>query len=96
MTAASRSVGMFAIHKIAVIGATGMLGIPVTIALIDAGFTVTALARKPDEARRLLPAATQIMAADARDEASLERGLAGHSKGLSTSSPPRALPASNA
>ena len=77
MTAASRSVGMFAIHKIAVIGATGMLGIPVTIALIDAGFTVTALARKPDEARRLLPAATQIMAADARDEASLERGLAG-------------------
>jgi len=77
MAAESRSLGMFALRKIAVIGATGMLGIPVTVALIDAGFAVTALSRKPDEARRLLPAATQIIAADARDEASLKRGLAG-------------------
>jgi uncharacterized protein YbjT (DUF2867 family) len=66
-----------AIRKIAIIGATGMLGIPVTVALLDAGFAVTALSRKPDEARRVLPAATQIVAADARDEASLTRGLAG-------------------
>ena len=65
------------IHKIAIIGATGMLGIPVTVALLDAGFAVTALSRKPDEARRVLPAATQIVAADARDEGSLKRGLAG-------------------
>lgn len=68
---------MNAIRKIAIIGATGMLGIPVTVALLDAGFAVTALARKPDEAKRVLPAATQIVAADARDEASLKRGLAG-------------------
>jgi len=68
---------MNVIRKIAIIGATGMLGIPVTIALLDAGFAVTALARKPDEATRMLPAATRIVAADARDEASLKRGLAG-------------------
>lgn len=68
---------MNVIRKIATIGATGMLGIPVTIALLDAGFAVTALARKPDEAKRMLPAATRIVAADARDEASLKRGLAG-------------------
>jgi NAD(P)H-binding len=49
----------------------------VTVALLDAGFVVTALSRKPDEARRVLPAATQIVAADARDEASLKRGLSG-------------------
>jgi uncharacterized protein YbjT (DUF2867 family) len=54
-----------------------MLGIPVTVALLDAGFAVTALSRKPDEARHVLPAATQIVAADARDEGSLKRGLAG-------------------
>jgi uncharacterized protein YbjT (DUF2867 family) len=77
MTAASRSVDRCAIPKIAVIGATGMLGIPVTVALLEAGFEVTALVRKPDEARRVLPAATQIVAADVRDEASLRRGLGG-------------------
>ena len=60
-----------------VIGATGMLGIPVTVALLEAGFEVTALVRKPDEARRVLPAATRIAAADARDETSLRRGLHG-------------------
>ncbi len=68
---------MNAVRKIAIIGATGMLGIPVTIALIEAGFAVTALARRPDEARRVLPSATRIVAADVRNEGSLERGLAG-------------------
>jgi 5,10-methylene-tetrahydrofolate dehydrogenase/methenyl tetrahydrofolate cyclohydrolase len=53
------------IRKIAIIGATGMLGIPVTVALLDAGFAVTALSRKPDEAGRVLPAATQIVVAPA-------------------------------
>ena len=68
---------MSAIRKIVVIGATGMLGIPVTVALLEAGFEVTAVARKPHEARRVLSAATQIVAADVRDEASLRRGLDG-------------------
>ncbi len=35
------------IKKIAMIGATGMLGIPVAIALLEAGFEVTALVRNP-------------------------------------------------
>jgi uncharacterized protein YbjT (DUF2867 family) len=69
---------MSAIKRIAIIGATGMLGIPVTRALLDAGFEVTALARNPQAAESVLPAATNIVAADARDEASLRRGLAGY------------------
>ena len=63
--------------KIAVIGATGMLGLPVARALSEAGFAVTALARNPDAARRVLPEPIAIIAADARDEDSLRRGLAG-------------------
>jgi uncharacterized protein YbjT (DUF2867 family) len=68
---------MTPIKKIAIIGATGMLGIPVTVALIDTGFEVTALSRRPDEAKRMLPSAAKIVAADVRDGASLRRGLAG-------------------
>ena len=49
------------IKKIAMIGATGMLGIPVAIALLEAGFEVTALARNPASARRALPAAVSIV-----------------------------------
>ena len=44
------------IRKIAVIGATGMLGIPVAIALMEAGFEVTALARNVEQARRVFGA----------------------------------------
>jgi uncharacterized protein YbjT (DUF2867 family) len=65
------------IKKIAMIGATGMLGIPVAIALLEAGFEVTALARNPASARRALPAAVSIVEADVRDEESLRRGLSG-------------------
>jgi len=64
-------------RKIAVIGATGMLGIPVTAALAEAGFKVTALVRDPEHARRLLPAKVRLVQADVRDEESLRRGLAG-------------------
>jgi uncharacterized protein YbjT (DUF2867 family) len=65
------------IKKIAMIGATGMLGIPVAIALMEAGFEVTALVRNPELARRALPAAISIVQADVRDEESLRSGLAG-------------------
>jgi len=68
---------MSAIKRIAIIGATGMLGIPVTEALLDAGFEITALARKPEAAKAVLPEATKMVEADVRDEASLRRGLAG-------------------
>ena len=45
-----------ALKKIAVIGATGMLGIPVVAELVEDGFEVTALVRNPERARRVLPA----------------------------------------
>lgn len=65
------------IKKIAMIGATGMLGIPVAIALMEAGFEVTALVRSPEQARRALPAAISLVRADVRDEESLRAGLSG-------------------
>ena len=65
------------IKKIAMIGATGMLGIPVAIALLEAGFEVTALARNPESARRSLPAAISVVQADVSDEESLRQGLRG-------------------
>jgi uncharacterized protein YbjT (DUF2867 family) len=66
-----------ATRRIAVIGATGMLGQPVTSALVDAGLRVTALIRNPEQARLVLPTQARIAVADARDEDSLRRGMAG-------------------
>jgi len=66
-----------ALQKIAVIGATGMLGIPVVAELVDAGFEVTALVRNIERARRVLPAQTKLVQADAANPDSLQRGLAG-------------------
>ncbi len=65
------------IRKIAMIGATGMLGIPIALALVEAGFEVTALVRDPERARRALPAAITVAQADVSDEESLRQGLAG-------------------
>jgi uncharacterized protein YbjT (DUF2867 family) len=62
--------------RIAVIGATGLLGKPVTQELINAGFTVTILARHPEQARNLFPMA-RIVPADLRDTDSLRAGLRG-------------------
>ena len=41
--------------KITVIGATGMIGIPVTYELIKAGFEVTALVRNIEKAKQIFP-----------------------------------------
>jgi uncharacterized protein YbjT (DUF2867 family) len=68
---------MTSIKRVAVIGATGMLGLPVTAALVDAGFAVTALARDPERARGVLPPGVSVVRADVRDEESLRRGLRG-------------------
>jgi uncharacterized protein YbjT (DUF2867 family) len=68
---------MSGIKSIAVIGATGMLGLPVARALLDAGFEVTALVRNPEAARRALPPEVKLAKADVRDEESLRRGLKG-------------------
>lgn len=65
------------VKKIAVIGATGMLGIPVVIELLRAGFEVTALVRNPEKARRVLPKNTNVVNADLRDVESLKSGLKG-------------------
>lgn len=65
-----------AIQRIAVIGATGMLGQPVTHALIDAGFEVTVVSRSPDRAQARFPG-TPTVAADVFDPASLQRALDG-------------------
>lgn len=65
----------YPIKKIAVIGATGMLGLPVTRALTNAGFDVTALARKPEDARAKLPTGVQVLTADVKDEKSLTKAF---------------------
>lgn len=65
------------VKRIALIGATGMLGLPVAVALVEAGFEVTALARNPEQARRVLPAAITVKQADVRDQESLLSGLSG-------------------
>lgn len=67
----------YPISNVAVIGATGMLGLPVTRALADAGFEVTALVRKPADARAKLQAGIKVVAADVQDEKTLTATLSG-------------------
>jgi uncharacterized protein YbjT (DUF2867 family) len=63
-------------HKIAVIGATGMLGRPVTQALTDAEFSLVILSREPERAQEVFPR-THILKADMEDYNSLRRALKG-------------------
>lgn len=63
------------IRKIVVIGATGMLGRPVTRALIEAGYEVTILARDPSRASGFANAS--IVKGDLFDAASVRAALAG-------------------
>lgn len=67
---------MASLQRIAVIGATGMLGRPVTRALIEAGFEVTVVSRSPEAARDLFPNAAATPG-DVFDAASIERALDG-------------------
>ena len=67
----------YPLKRIAVIGATGMLGLPVTQALINAGFDVTAALRKPEDARGKLPSRVAAVTADVTDEQSLAAAFAG-------------------
>jgi uncharacterized protein YbjT (DUF2867 family) len=67
---------MASIQRIAVIGATGMLGRPVTRELIAAGFDVTVMSRSPEKARDLFPQAAAV-AGDVFDAASIQRALNG-------------------
>lgn len=62
--------------KIVVFGATGMLGKPVTKALIEAGFEVTVLIRNEQLATKLFPQAT-IIKGDLKNEADVEKAIHG-------------------
>lgn len=62
--------------RIAIIGATGMLGQPVTHELIRAGFLVRIIARDPAQTRALLPR-VDVVQGDLRDKQSLKDALHG-------------------
>lgn len=60
--------------KIAIIGATGLIGKPVTQQLIKAGFDVTIIARNPEKAKLYFPN-QKIVYADLEDKESLLKAL---------------------
>lgn len=61
--------------KIAVIGATGMIGIPVTKELIKGGFEITALVRDVNKAKKIFPAGVEFIKGELNDKSSLEEVL---------------------
>lgn len=62
--------------KLAIIGATGLIGKPVTHELLAAGFDVTLLGRSPERLRSCFPTA-RVAEADLRDPDGLRRALTG-------------------
>lgn len=62
--------------KVLVIGSTGLLGKPVTQALISSGFVVTVLVRDSNLAEKLFPKAT-IIKGDLRNRADVEKAMQG-------------------
>jgi uncharacterized protein YbjT (DUF2867 family) len=65
------------INSIAVIGATGMLGKPVTEELAKAGFTIRTIARSVDKARQILPSEIEVVEGNVKEIASLQKGFEG-------------------
>ena len=61
--------------KITVIGATGMIGVPVTKQLVKAGFEVTALVRNIEKAKKLFPDGVKFVKGDLDDTKSLAEAL---------------------
>ncbi len=61
--------------KITVIGATGMIGIPVTKELIKAGFEVTALVRDENKAKKNFPQGVTFVKGDIEDKNSIVNSL---------------------
>ena len=62
--------------KILIIGSTGMLGKPVTKALMAAGFELTLLVRNPDYAKQFFQKAN-IIKGDLRNRAAIEKAMQG-------------------
>lgn len=65
------------INKLAVIGATGMLGKPVTLQLLKAGFQITALARDPEKVKNNFPPTIRWVKGDIKNPQDLNEFLAG-------------------
>jgi uncharacterized protein YbjT (DUF2867 family) len=63
--------------KIAIIGATGMLGQPVTRAFIKAGYAVRLLVRNEEKACAIFGNQAELLRGDLADEASLRKLLEG-------------------
>ena len=63
--------------NIAIIGGTGMLGLPVAKELLNAGYNVTALVRDKAKAERLLPKAVNIIVVELHDKTGLNKALKG-------------------
>jgi uncharacterized protein YbjT (DUF2867 family) len=63
--------------KLAFIGATGSLGKPVAIAMVNAGFEVTALVRNEEAARKQLPASVKLITGDMKNPDDLRKFLHG-------------------
>jgi uncharacterized protein YbjT (DUF2867 family) len=61
--------------KITVIGATGMIGIPVTNELIRAGFEVTALVRNVEKAKQTFPAGVNFVKGDIQNTNDISKSL---------------------
>lgn len=64
--------------KIAIIGATGLLGRPVALAFANAGYEVHALVRDPGPARKEFPPAIRIFPGDIRNDSDVRKFLKGH------------------
>lgn len=63
--------------RILVLGGTGLLGKPVSRALVRDGFAVRVLSRHPEEARATLGGAVEVVGGDVADKDSLARALDG-------------------
>jgi len=63
------------VKRITVIGATGMIGIPVTKELIKAGFEVTALVRNIEKAKQFFPAGVNFVRGNIQNKNEISEAL---------------------
>ena len=64
-------------EKILVLGATGLLGLPVACGLAEKGYQVRVLSRNPERARQKLPEGVEIFRGSAHERADIQKSLAG-------------------
>ncbi|KAI1179176.1 NmrA-like family protein [Nemania sp. FL0916] len=68
---------MTGINKVAILGASGNFGTPITSALHDAGFAVTAVTRPDSNSTATIPAGIPVIRADYADVDALAQAFAG-------------------